>query len=134
MEYAHSEHFASAARANLSTGQQAGEFRCDEGWRSALDERVRDQHAEARLRLRETLVLAVVAVALGVREDDDAIGREGGQGVLEGDGRIALAGVAGGVDALLQEALDGLLLRGLGLGDRLVGVRDPERQLGLVSG
>ena len=80
------------------------------------------------------VVLAVVAVALGVGEDHDAVGLEGGQRVLDGDAGLALAGVAGGVDALLLEPLDGLLLRGVGLRDRVVGVRDPERDLGPVGG
>ena len=47
---------------------------------------------------------------------------------------IGLADLPGGVDALLLEALDRVGLRGLGLLDRLVGVRDPERDLRLVGG
>ena len=82
---------------------------------SALDERVRDRDAEAALGVGQALVLAVVAVALGMREDHDAVGGEGRQRVLDRDGGLALAGVAGGVDALLLEPLDGLLLGGLGL-------------------
>ena len=78
---------------------------------SALDERVRERDAEAALGVGQSVVLAVVAVALGVREDHDAVGGEGGQRVLDRDRGLALAGVAGGVDALLLEALDGLLLR-----------------------
>src|SRR4051812_3201199 len=101
---------------------------------SALDERVRERDAEAALRVGQAFVLAVVAVALGMREDHDPVGVEGRQRVLDRDRGLALTGVAGGVDALFLEPLDGLLLRALGLPDRLVGVRDPERHLGLVGG
>ena len=93
---------------------------------------MRDGDPEAPLGVCESLVLAVVAVALGVREDHDPIGCEGRQRVLQGQRRLGLAGVAGSVDAGLLEPLDGLLLRGLRLGDRLVGIRYPERELGLV--
>ena len=75
---------------------------------------MRDGHAEALLGLLEALVLAVVAVARGMREDEDPVGRERGEGVLQRDRRLALAGVAGGVDAGLLEPLDGLLLRVFG--------------------
>src|SRR5215212_4041045 len=81
-------------------------MRSDRRSDSAFDQGVRDGHAEARLGVREALVLAVVAVALGVREDDDPVGREGGQRVLERDRRLALAGLAGSGDALLLEPLD----------------------------
>src|SRR5687768_15058903 len=69
----------------------------------AADESVRERDAEALLRVGEPLVLAVVAVALGMREDDDAIGRERRQGVLQRNGRLRLAGVSGGVHTLLLE-------------------------------
>ena len=92
---------------------------------------VRDGDAEALLGVREALVLAVVLLAR-VAEDHDPVGRERGQRVLDRQRRLALAGVAGGVDAVLLEPLDGLLLGDLGLVDRLVGVRDPERELRLV--
>src|SRR4051794_33315456 len=101
---------------------------------SARDERVRHRDAEAGLGIGQALVLAVVAVALGVREDDDAVGREGGQGVLDRERRLGLARVTGGVDPLLLESLDGLLLSGVGLADRLVRIGDPEGDLGLVRG
>ena len=78
---------------------------------SAPDDGVRDGDAEALLGVGEALVLAVVAVALGVREDHDAVGRERRERVLERDRGLGLAGVAGGVDAVLLEPLDGLLLR-----------------------
>src|SRR5215208_2189634 len=90
-------------------------MRSDRWSDSALDQGVRDGHAEARLGVREALVLAVIPVALRVREDHDPVGREGRQRVLERDRRLALAGVAGRGDAVLLEALDGLGLRGLGL-------------------
>src|SRR5919198_69359 len=64
----------------------------------ALDLGVRDRDAEAVL---EGLLFAVVEV--GVGEDDDAVGREGRERVLDRDGGLALPGVAGGVDALLLE-------------------------------
>ena len=49
-------------------------------------------------------------------------------------GGVGFADLAGGVDALLLEALDRVGLGGPGLGDRVVGVGDPERELGLVGG
>src|SRR5215218_6985603 len=96
---------------------------------SAPDDGMRDRDPEALLGVREALVLAVVAVGFGVREHDDPVRRERRQRILQRDRRLRFAGVAGGVDALLLEPLDGLLLGGLGLGDRLVGVGDPEREL-----
>ena len=84
--------------------------------RSAAYHGVRDRDPEPLAGLREAVVLAVVAVALGVREDEHAIGGEGGQRVLERDGRLALSGVADCVDAGLLEPLDRLLLRGVRLG------------------
>src|SRR3954453_19829861 len=85
----------------------------------ARDERVRERDAEAALGVGQAFVLAVVAVALGMREDHDAGGVEGRQRVLDRDRGLALAGFAGGVDALLLEPLDGFLLGVLGLPDRL---------------
>ena len=95
---------------------------------------MREGDAEALLGVREPVVLAVVAVALRMGEDDDAVGLERREGVLDRLGGLGLAGVAGGVDALLLEPLDGLLLRGVGLGDRVVVVGDPEGDLGAGPG
>jgi hypothetical protein len=66
---------------------------------------VRDRDPEALLDVREALVLAVVAVALGMREHHDPVGGERRQRVLERDRGLGFAGVAGGVDALLLEPL-----------------------------
>ena len=63
------------------------------------DPRSVTRHAEAALGVAEAVVLAVVAIALGVGEDEDAVGREGGQRVLDRDGGLGLARVAGRVDA-----------------------------------
>ena len=79
-------------------------------------------------------VLAVVAVAVGVGEDHDAVGGKRGQRVVDGLRRLGFSHLAGRVDAFLLQALDRVLLGGLRLGDRVVGVGDPERDLGLVRG
>src|SRR3954470_17869190 len=89
------------------------------GTGSAGDHRVRDRDGPALLGLGQRLVLAVVALALVVRDEQDAVAgvRTGG-----GGGGAGGAGprsppppvrgglpppLSGGVDALLLEALDG---------------------------
>src|SRR3954454_21261737 len=102
--------------------------------RLAPDQRVRDGDAEAGLGVGQALVLAVVTVALRMGEDHDPVRGEGGQRVLDRERRLGLVGAPGGSDPLLLQPLDGLLLGGLGLADRLVGIRDPERDLRLAGG
>src|SRR6187551_821013 len=82
-----------SARARSTPGTLAG------------DDRVLDGDAEALLGAGEPVVLAVVAVALRMGEDDYPVGLEGGERVLDRDRGLALARVAGGVDALLLEPL-----------------------------
>src|SRR4051794_27876501 len=85
-----------------------------------------DGRVEALLRLLQQALLEPVVLAALVREQDDLVGREGLEGVVEGQQWVRLAGVAGGVHSLLVHALHGLLLHGFRPADRLVGVGGPE--------
>jgi len=69
-----------------------------------------------------------------VGEDHDAVGGEGDERVVDGLRRLGFSHFARRVHAFLLQALDRLGLRLLGLGDRIVGIGDPEGQLGLVGG
>ena len=80
-------------------------------------------------------VLAVVAVALGVGEDDDAVGRRTWRGrpAARPPARSRRCRPAASTPASSSRSTVSSWAR-VGLGDRLVGVRDPERELGLVRG
>ena len=86
-------------------------------------------------RAGEAVVLAVVAVALGVGEDDDAVGLEGGERVLDRltAGSLSPVSPAASTPSSSRRSTVSSWAR-VGLGDRLVGVGDPERDLGAVAG
>src|SRR3954471_13037781 len=107
-----------------------------EWWRSGVRLRLLNDHVphggvEALLGLLHEAVLEPVALAAGVREQHDLVGIVGHERVLEREQRVLLAGVAGGVDALVVEARDGLLLHRLGTFDRRVRIGQEEALLGV---
>src|SRR3954452_13323965 len=59
-----------------------------------------DGHGELLGGLADDVVLEQGFLALGVADDDDPLGAEAGERVLQREQRVGLAGVAGRVDAL----------------------------------
>src|SRR3954467_3667458 len=83
-----------------------------------VDHHVAHGRVEALLGLVHEPVLEPVLLAARVSEHDDLVGVVAHERVLEREQRVLLAGVTGGVDAGLVEALDRFLLHGLGALDR----------------
>src|SRR3954452_4913557 len=90
-----------------------------------------DRRLEALLRLLHQSLLEPVLAAVRVGEQHDLVGLEGLERILYRQQGIGFAGVAGGVDPLLLEPLDGLLLHLLGALDPWIGVGEYEAPLRL---
>src|SRR5437773_6941886 len=96
-----------------------------------VDDDVCDRNREALAGAADDALFQPVRPAFGVGRDDDLVGAESAEGVLDRLQRLAVADLASGLDARVVQTREAAVEAPLGSAPRLVVVRDPVLERGV---
>src|SRR6266516_6842268 len=99
-----------------------------------VDHNVRDRDREALAGAADDALFQPVRPAFGMGRDDDLVGAESAEGVLDRLQRLAVADLAAGFDARVVQTREAALEAPLRSVPRLVVVRDPVLERGVQCG